>query len=163
MSRENFKKHSSWKRKKIIWTDLMPRHLIPSDNICQLFWEFHWSCVSACLPRPLLPWRLLLPRGRLLFRLLVVAVVVAAVVRPLSPFLRWALLCPPLLPAALVVRLEFCFALLGGLASAWVVGCTESEGIKENGKNLRRFCDLPNLPFNNSVSPLLIFTGSSGS
>ena len=101
----------------------MPWHLVSTNNIGKFFRKFDRRCVPPRLPRPLLPWRLLLPRRRLL-RLLVVAVVVAAVVRPLLPLLgRGALLRAPLLTAALVVALEFCFALLGRLPST----CKEKE------------------------------------
>ena len=101
----------------------MPWHLISTNNVGKFFGKFDRRCVPSRLPRPLLPWRLLLPRRRLLLRLLVVAVVVAAVVRPLLPLLGRALLRTPLLTAALVVALEFSFALLGRLAST----CKEKE------------------------------------
>ena len=99
------------------FSHLMPWHLIPSHNISKFFRKFHRSCVSSRLPRPLLTRSFLLPRRRLLLWLLVVAVVVAAVIRPLLPLLRRALLGSPLLPAAFIVRLELCLALLCWLSS----------------------------------------------
>ena len=107
----------------VLFSHLMPWHLVSANNVGKFFGKFDRCCVTSRLPRPLLPRRLLLPRRRLLLRLLVVTVVVAAVVRPLLPLLGRALLSAPLLTAALVVALEFCFALLGRLAPP----CKENE------------------------------------